>query len=293
MKNIPVIPTHTFETEKQEQTSQTTFMMVDWGGPRKVIHTPHRHSFNELIFILEGGGRHEIDFYDYPLQTYSVHFVKSAQVHLIDRTDFAQGCSLLFSEDFLHNIRQNADLQQIPFFQIPAYPLVQLDKETFEQIKPILANIKTESATPEPQPRSSIELIRAYCQVLFLIIGKAYQALPQPPVQKPQDNLVHQFVQLIDLHFEEHLNLEQYALKLQLSANYLGELCKRQTGKTAHQLIQDRVLLEAKRLLCYSELSIKSIAYKLNFADTSYFSRFFKKHTHVSPAEYRQSSAIR
>lgn len=291
MRNTPPIPTHTFETEQPEQATQTMFMMVDWGGPRKVIHTPHRHAFYELIFILNGGGRHEIDFYDYPLQTFSVHFVKSAQVHLIDRTDHAQGCSLLFSEDFLHTIRQNADLQQIPFFQIPAQPLVQLNEEAFEQIRPILANIKTE--TTNSKTRSSIELIRAYCQVLLLIIGRAYHALPQPPVQKPQDNIVQQFFQLIDLHFAEHLNLEQYAVQLQLSANYLSELCKRQTGKTAHQLMQERVLLEAKRLLCYSELSIKAIAYKLNFTDTSYFSRFFKKHTHVSPAEYRQSSVIR
>lgn len=291
MKNTPPIPTHTFETEKSEQAAQTRFMVVDWGGPRKVIHAPHRHAFYELIFILKGGGRHEIDFYDYPLQTYSVHFVKSAQVHLIDRTDDAQGCSLLFSEDFLHALRQSADLQQIPFFQNPAQPLVQLNEAAFAQIMPILANIKAENATPKL--RSSLELIRAYCQVLLLIVGRAYHALPQPRVQATPDGVVQQFLQLIELHFSEHLNIEQYAVKLQLSANYLSELCKQQTGKTAHQLVQERILLEAKRLLCYSELPVKAIAYKLNFTDTSYFSRFFKKHTHVSPAEYRQSSAIR
>lgn len=288
MSQKHIVPTHTFETE-QNQPVSNVFMYIEWGGKRKITHTPHRHSFNELIFIYHGEGRHEIDFVDYPLQSYSVHFVKTAQVHLIDRSEDSMGYSLLFSDDFLYAIRQNIDLRALPFFQMQPYPIVQLDEVVFLQMKPILAQIQIESSYDS----LSMELIRSYCQVLLLLISRAYQTLVQPTtLVQTTDKIVLQFAQLIEKHFTEHLSISQYAALLYLSPNYLSEVCKRETNKSAHQLLQDRILLEAKRLLCYSNLSIKEIAYQLNFDDASYFSRFFKKNTQISPAEYRQWTII-
>ncbi len=292
MKNNDIIPIHTFETEQAQTTASPICMYVEWGGKRKVWHTPHRHAFNELIFVTQGGGKHEIDFCDYPLQTHSVHFVKTAQVHLIDRTDDAAGCSILFSDDFLHAVQQNPNVQKLPFFQASFYPIVQLDAPIFEQINPILAQIKTEYAATNLS--ISAELIRTYCQILCLLTLKGYHALSDLNKRvQPPNNTTQQFIALIEQYFRQHYTIAQYATLLQLSPNYLSDLCKQETGKTAHQLIQDRILLEAKRLLCYSELPIKAIAYELHFEDTAYFSRFFKKNTLVSPIEYRKATLMR
>jgi AraC family transcriptional activator of pobA len=95
------------------------------------------------------------------------------------------------------------------------------------------------------------------------------------------------FSMLIERHFKEEKLVTFYASELNLSANYLNILCKRNLGVPATQLIQQRVLLEAKRLLQSTDLSIKEIAFELGFVDHAYFSNFFKSQTSVTPTEFR------
>ncbi len=93
---------------------------------------------------------------------------------------------------------------------------------------------------------------------------------------------------MIDKNYSDHLNVQQYSEKLNLSPNYLNALCKKETGKTAIQLIHERILLEARRLLYSTNLSVKEISFSLQFEDVAYFNRFFKKNMAVTPLEYRQ-----
>lgn len=99
---------------------------------------------------------------------------------------------------------------------------------------------------------------------------------------------VIQFKQRITENFEENITIEQYAEKLNISAETLNQLCKDETGLTAKQLQLDLKITEAKRLLLYSSLNTSEIAFKVGFEDNSYFSRIFKKKTNVSPAKFRE-----
>lgn len=96
------------------------------------------------------------------------------------------------------------------------------------------------------------------------------------------------FHELIDRHFRERRPVSFYAGRLGVSAAQLNNTCRRRTGRSAQQLIHDRLLLEARRLLAYSDLDVAAISYALGFRDPSYFSRFFTRAQGNSPSEFRQ-----
>ncbi len=97
------------------------------------------------------------------------------------------------------------------------------------------------------------------------------------------------FIKLVVEHHNEERNMAFYADKLCLSPKYLSKLVKAQTGRSAPEWIDAFVILEAKNLLKYSELSIKEIVYKLHFPNQSVFYKFFKAHTGMTPSDYRAS----
>jgi AraC family transcriptional activator of pobA len=92
----------------------------------------------------------------------------------------------------------------------------------------------------------------------------------------------------INESFREMKEVTDYASQLNISAGHLSEVVKLQSGKPAIKHIHERLVLEARRLLFHTNDSLKEIAYNLGFSDASYFNRFFKRETEVTPAEYRE-----
>lgn len=101
------------------------------------------------------------------------------------------------------------------------------------------------------------------------------------------DEKIERLRQLIEDNFHETRHLTDYANWLNMTPDRLNEHCKRITGQTAGSMVRQRLLIEAKRQLVYSGLSVSEIAYDLNFSDPSYFSRFFRKATGVTPQQFR------
>ncbi|MDR1763503.1 MAG: helix-turn-helix domain-containing protein [Dysgonamonadaceae bacterium] len=101
------------------------------------------------------------------------------------------------------------------------------------------------------------------------------------------DELVGEFLQLAERHFKSERQVGFYAEKLCLTPEYLSQIIKTATGKSANEWIDDYVILEAKALLKSSKLSIQQIADELHFADQSVFGKYFKRMEGVSPKEYR------
>ncbi len=98
------------------------------------------------------------------------------------------------------------------------------------------------------------------------------------------------FRKLLNQHFFEKRLPKEYAAMLYVTTYYLNSICKDLLGKSAGEVIRDRILLEAKRLLVNGDISISEIAYRLNFKDTSYFTKFFKNYTGKTPKEFRKYS---
>jgi AraC-like DNA-binding protein len=101
--------------------------------------------------------------------------------------------------------------------------------------------------------------------------------------------LVRQFHISVERHFHEELTLADYARELGVTANHLNDVVRRETKQSAGSLIRRRRLLDAKRLLSHSTLSVSEVGYGLGFQDPSYFSRFFRKSTGLAPAAFRDA----
>lgn len=288
-----MIPTHPLVADTVHRPLHFDFMW--WGkkdNPYDVC-TPHRHDYNEIVVFFKGGGTHQIDFVNYPIADYSLHFVKGGQVHIIYRDADSSGCSVLFTNEFTHRfpVVHSGLLAELPYYQAGQSPILCLTLAEFATIDTLLQQIRAEFAC---QNVDKYDLVAAYLYVLLLQAKRHYHEQHHPTDNAgisttTREYAVKQFQALLEQHFADHWTMAQYAQQLCLTPNYLNELCKRSIGKTASALLQERLLLEAKRLLAYTSQSVKEIAYTLNFDDPAYFNRFFKQHITQTPAEFRKA----
>ena len=121
---------------------------------------------------------------------------------------------------------------------------------------------------------------------VLLIVRQLVASMPFSARQHPQ-RLVARFVELVERHYVRETRLGFYATQLGTSEEYLGECCRNDLSQGPKDIIQQRRLQEAKRLLTVTTLSIKEIAYTLHFEDPNYFSRFFRQQVGRTPAAYR------
>jgi AraC family transcriptional regulator, transcriptional activator of pobA len=251
---------------------------------------PHRHKYYEICVFVNGAGKHEIDFATHTIQSNSIHFLSPGQVHLISREEDYHGYLMVFSKDFYALDTFHEDLLfQLPFFNNPTMvPILNLDPIGFQEILALIQLIKKEYTARQELGR---EILRSYLQV-FLLKCKQYYVryfAEKKKMLDPHFTLVQQFNTLLEQQFSRNHLVQDYADQLSLSPALLNKYVKKITGNTAGELLMERLILQAKRYLIYTDLSNKEIAYQLNYEDPSYFSRIFKKKTGLTPSEFRQT----
>lgn len=247
----------------------------------------HRHSYYEILLFDRGGGTNMIDFEEYPVQAESIHFISPGQVHALNRNKDTDGYLVTFTKDFMALNGGNLSvLNDFPAFAKTAPAMLQASPACFAAIFGLVKFIEQEV---KQTPHYKEALLAAYIQALLikckaLIIDTvAYRRNDESAQQ-----LIQRFNQLLELHFTKVHKVNEYADQLGLTPNHLSDSLKKISGKTAGELIHQRIMLEAKRLLLHSSLATKEIAYQLGFNDPSYFSRFFKTNTGSSPENFRK-----
>ncbi|HEX2629019.1 MAG TPA: helix-turn-helix transcriptional regulator [Chitinophagaceae bacterium] len=255
------------------------------------LHWPHRHSFFHLVFFVKGSGSHTIDFSRYDVKPNQVYFMIPGQVHSWDFKGQTDGYIINFSDHFLKSFLLRPDyLERFHFFRgISDESICQLPgntqaavKERFESLlKFYTAGHNTEK-----------DMLRVLLLELFLLIEQACPSRQRKSVPQQKQVLLNHFRKLIDEHYRSLRLPKAYADLLYITPNHLNALCKDLLGKTAGDLIRDRVLLEAKRLLTNAGTTVAEIAYELNFQDNSYFNRFFRKNTGLTPDGFRKKFSI-
>ena len=138
------------------------------------------------------------------------------------------------------------------------------------------------------------DLLRALLKAFLIQVqrgkNKFEKANPNTPLLFDEKRVqLTRFTSLVDEHFNEGLSVAEYAEMMHLSVRTLSNLTNQLLNKTPSLMIQERIILEAKRLLLYSNLNINQVGYRLGFDDPSYFVKYFKKHTNISPSEFRKS----
>lgn len=251
---------------------------------------PHRHSYFEICFFVNGDGVHEIDFKQFIIKSNSIHFITPGQVHLISRGNNYKGYLLVFSEEFYRlNAQQNELLSFVPFLHsFFLNPILNTDENTFKKLLDIVLYIKDEI-----REKSSITpaVAAAYLQVLLLKARQLFDNTNRVVYHKKDipSHIISDFRKLVEKHHKEKHLVSEYASLMNYSSVHLNKMIKKGTGRPASELIMDRIILEAKRLILFSGMNSKEIAYFLSFKDPSHFSRVFKNKTGMTPVEFRKN----
>ena len=182
------------------------------------------------------------------------------------------------------NVAQHPLLQSLSFLQHDGFPLVKIPSEHLPFVMQLAERIEQafHSDLPDKYQRISVYLL-----ALLLEVGR-FSRTAQPIAMSMSATITERFKRLVNTHVREKHRVIEYADMLSITPNHLNKCVKQTTNRTAHQWINEMMLLESKVLLSQSSLSIAEIAYRLGLNDQSYFGRFFKKSTGITPSRYRK-----
>jgi AraC family transcriptional activator of pobA len=244
----------------------------------KNLHLAHKHNFYHLVLFTAGSGYHTIDFEQFGVRPWQIYFMVPGQVHGWNFKDAVDGYVINFSAAFLKDLLLKPDyLDQFRFFNgHAADSVVEIPEGERAGIRHIMEQIVSEAQ----------ENLRMGADMVVDRLGTAHQQVNV--ATNYNYTLLKSFQKLIEDNYIKLKLPKDYAELLYITPNHLNALCNDILGTSAGELIRNRVILEAKRLLINLELNITEIAYRLNFTDNSYFTKFFKKHTGLTPEEFRK-----
>jgi len=249
---------------------------------------PHRHAYYEICIFVNGAGSHMIDFKTFDIKSNSIHFLTPGQVHRISREENYHGFLVVFSREFYSLGIQDEDLlMTLPFFNNnTSEPVLNLDENEFSELHDIIEHLrrdyKRDSEIREDVLRSYLHIFLLKCRYFF---NKKY--IDINIINDPAYLKLNKFRKLVEQNYMEIHLVKEYADLLHESPAHLNKVVKSITGENASEFIVKRIVLEAKRLLIYTDLSNKEISFKMNYDDPSYFSRLFRKKVGASPSEFR------
>lgn len=283
------IPVYPLAPPDAPGNRQFQLARAEGGQPafRQNMLRPHRKDYYHLVFVQRGGSRHWVDMTPYVLKENALYFSAPGQLQLKEKLAPLWGVSVAFTREFLAR-QPNTALAQLPLLLNPqnGHELL-LTPADVAFVEDTLARLEAEYHRPGEWQQP---MLTAHLTVLLTYLSRLYTE--QFPGHEPSADqlLLRKYRTRIEAHFRERHEVGAYAALLHISAGHLSEVVKAQSGKPAIAHIQERLVLEARRLLFHTPQSVKEIAYELGFADASYFSRFFKRETGLTPAGYRASS---
>ena len=245
----------------------------------KQVEVPfsHRHFFYAVYWIHQGSGIHVIDFEEYEIKPNRIFFVKPEQIHFLHNNTMMEYSALQFTEEFMSCSDTG--------YQTEEREIAVCHDLTLEEQERMEILFKQISAEAVSGLEYSTALIQSEINTLLLDLERIgldkrrYTALP---------DLLLKYRMLVEKQYTATRLVQKYAGQLGVSANYLNVLVRKYLGKSALNLINERVILEIKRRLLRTEKGVSEIAYDLGFDELSYFSRFFKRHTGMTPIAFRE-----
>lgn len=225
-----------------------------------------------------------IDDVEHELRPDSMFFINYNQVYNIRNCDSPGGKVLLFTRSFYNHVYTGNKLikSDSALVNVPVYADVSGQEQEFANL---FESIENEINNSKAFKKEIACLLLKVLMLKFIRSSKKRITISRSVDHKKE--IVQDFIDSVNLHYKDIKTTSGYADKLNITANYLNILVKKRTGLTAGQIIKDRVILEAERLLLHSTISVREIAYKLGFTDNSHFGKYFKSVKGFSPNSYR------
>jgi AraC family transcriptional regulator, transcriptional activator of pobA len=245
----------------------------------------HRHDFYFILVVSKGSGIHEIDFVEYPITDNSISIMRPGQVHRFKLKVGSEGYWLAFNREF--QLLSSAKGKQL-LRKVASQNFYKLDKTDIGALSVSLKSVLKEYTSKEDRFE---DMIKANLNI-FLIQLLRYQQNDQDASVKVNDyqqKKLQEFLDLLEVNIRTEKQAAAYADMMSLSPFQLNSITKSLLEKTATELINDQILLEAKRYLLGTSNQVTQIASQLGYQDISYFIRYFKKKMGVTPEVFRKN----
>jgi AraC-like DNA-binding protein len=251
----------------------------------------YRHIFYEILWVDEGSSRQTIDFQSYELAPKSLFFISPGQIHEFESWQGLKGGTIMFTEDFFLQNHQNKDkLFELSFLNNTYFnPKLLLHCDDYLIFRNYIDLLIAENKRGVPDE----EILQSLLHILLLQIKRSIESDRNMYTTKRNIVLFKQFKNLLENDFTQALPSSHYAGKLNITQHHLNRITKEITNKTATEVIKARAILEAKRMLVFTDLSVSEIASRLNYFDSSYFSKIFKSETKKTPVEFKTQMSER
>ncbi|POA59341.1 MULTISPECIES: helix-turn-helix domain-containing protein [unclassified Pseudomonas] len=247
---------------------------------------PHRHAdLYQLLYVQRGQAMVEVEGQRREVQETAVQVIPPLMVHGFQFSADIQGYVLTLAAPLVAQLETQLGAPLAVLASSGCYS-VGSDRRSLDTLFKTLLHEYEGSASARDL------LLQSLVNVLMIWIARRSQrnAMPGNRNERHQQ-LLGYFIRLVEQHYREHPTVESLAHRIGLSSVYLNTLCRELAGQTALQIIHQRLMLEAKRSLVYSNIGISQLADQLGFNDPTYFSRFFKRLCGQSPNAFRQDCA--
>jgi AraC-like DNA-binding protein len=252
------------------------------------------HAFNPFhdhikILFLQAGFHLKVDFHEFRLENDALLFINPKVVIQPIGTAVQEGELIYFNRDFycieLHD--QEVACDGILYNNVFEVPFIELSAGQSANIQQILADIKTEMINEDGNTE---EMLRILLKIIILKSTRIWKLQHQLTATNQQTDVqfLRKFSQLVERHFKTHHTVADYAQMLFITPKSLSKKISLLSKETPNDIIKNRIILESKRLLAHTSMTVKEIAYSLNYDDDAYFVRFFIKNAGISPITFRK-----
>jgi AraC family transcriptional activator of pobA len=262
------------------------FDHFDVGVDGEPVREAHRHDYHELIWIKEGSGHHLLDGELVPIIPGTLTVIGRGQVHVLERARAVNGAAVRFGDEILH---EGHLARSDPSWLLAGCGrwMVTVPRDHIAALESTIGMLAAETARPPDTHSSHLQL-----HLLSLIlewIERWYDA--ERTERRDSDDagvqIFRRFASVLERDFAAHHDAAHYADELAMPPAALSQTLNRVIGRSTKELITDRVMLEAARLLRFTDQTMGEIAYATGFSDPLYFSRAFKRHNGHAPSAYR------
>lgn len=274
-----------------QQNGNPAFKLFSFEGNEFFDHL-QRNNFFTLIWVTEGAGTVNANFEGYDFEANSLFTFAPYQPYVFTTTKPIKGIAIYFHFDFfcIHKHQKELELNGVLYNNVYQPPFIKVDEASAATFKMLCEQIEAEM---QHAALAQHELLVSYLKI-FLITASRLKIEQQPKVAEMVKDSKEPFIlqklkDAIEENFKTKHSASDYADLLYISPKALAKITKTHFNKTLSSLINERIIIEAKRELYLTDKTVKEIAYELGYEDEFYFSRFFKVNADVSPQLYRDT----
>ncbi|MBM7420841.1 MULTISPECIES: AraC family transcriptional regulator [Chryseobacterium] len=286
MNSISVLHINLFQSEKNAPDFYFNTLKNHLISSHKHIEKPHRHDFYVTVIFTKGSGIHEIDFQKYDVSEGSLFFLSPGQVHSWELSPDTDGYIFFFSQPYYEMHYVNQKLKNFPFFNSPSFPRkLQLQSDELINMIRLFEDIGREH---ESQNVMKQGFILSLISQIYIQSVREFSKDDEKTSATSVSYFKHyqDFENLLEESFTSQKSISYYASQLNISAKHLNRITQTVMQKTASEIITERVILEAKRMLIYLDEGLVEIAFRLGYEEYSYFARMFRKNTGITPSQF-------